>query len=315
MLNMLLYENGGTTPFIDDLMNVLFWIFLVVNALLLPFCIYLAFKFTTASNEERRRSAKTRFINVLATFGIILLIIIVLGTNVFGLGWAGSTNRPPPGNGSGPGPGPNGPGPITGQGVFNMPVGRTNGLPPRWNARGLWGSNGEGNRFGPRSSGNHAGVDINTITVTGSRGEPVYAAATGILIRRGTDQRENTLRNNPDCNSGGVWVEIRHVGHGLNGETLYTIYMHLSPSSLAIINSLHNQQVAAGQKIGYTGRTGATNSNSAYVHFKVAQTSGGRLYRFDPFNPTFWFRPATYSPRFAHGQPARFHAMRPVPTI
>ena len=64
--------------FAQDLLGVLFWIFIFINAVLVPFCIFLAFKFATASNEERRRSAKTRFINVLVSIVIIAILIGIL---------------------------------------------------------------------------------------------------------------------------------------------------------------------------------------------------------------------------------------------
>jgi hypothetical protein len=95
-------------------------------------------------------------------------------------------------------------------------------------------------RYGPRGKGMHKGIDISLIT-----GEPIYATFEGKV-------------RYAKYNSGGYGnlVILRHP----NG--LETYYGHLCKLNVEV-----NDNVVAGQVIGYGGNTG--RSRGAHLHFEV----------------------------------------------
>jgi cell wall-associated NlpC family hydrolase len=70
----------GQNRFQDNLLEVVMWIFVVIGAIIVPFAIYLGFKLANASDENKRRDAKTHFINVLVSFIIIMILVAVMAT-------------------------------------------------------------------------------------------------------------------------------------------------------------------------------------------------------------------------------------------
>ena len=76
---------GDTGAFQGQLFMVLQWIFIGVGAVIVPFAIYLGFRLANASDEGKRREAKVRFMNVVATFFIILILVIIMMTQTFGM--------------------------------------------------------------------------------------------------------------------------------------------------------------------------------------------------------------------------------------
>jgi len=73
-------ETNGGAEFADQIYNVLFIILGVIVACALPFAIYLGFKLATAPDEQQRATAKKRFLNVLAS---MMIIIILMGLLAF----------------------------------------------------------------------------------------------------------------------------------------------------------------------------------------------------------------------------------------
>ncbi|RMG86750.1 MAG: hypothetical protein D6712_06895, partial [Chloroflexi bacterium] len=105
-------------------------------------------------------------------------------------------------------------------------------------------------------------------------GETVRAAADGVVLHGAGDGLfQNTA-------SYGNVVFIQH-DFGYNGQTLYTLYAHLSR---ALVRS--GERVNAGDVIGLIGDTG--NVSGPHVHFEVRM--GGDRYR-DTYNPLLWMVP------------------------
>ena len=108
----------------------------------------------------------------------------------------------------------------------------------------------------------HMGIDF-----ASSRGEPVHAIAAGRVVLAGLDRKRGSSVNlRPDVAAkvpasrmgpGGLWVMIEHE----NG--LRSAYMHLSGYRVRI-----GRSVAAGEVIGWVGRTGIRTS-SAHLHFEL----------------------------------------------
>lgn len=118
-------------------------------------------------------------------------------------------------------------------------------------------------------------------------GEPVFAAAEGIIIKaidqypeaplreegeslaayqtRMSDRMNENFANDPDANYGNI-VIIEHEG----GE--FSSYTHLKRGTLQVKTGEH---VAAGGLIGKVGQSG--NSLSPHLHFSVANGSGRSL--------------------------------------
>ncbi|MGE5222426.1 MAG: M23 family metallopeptidase, partial [Omnitrophica WOR_2 bacterium] len=118
----------------------------------------------------------------------------------------------------------------------------------------------------------HTGIDI-PVRV----GTPVLAAGSGKVIWAGYGlYRGYTDLKDPY----GIAVAIRH-DFGFHGQTLYTVYGHLSD-----VDVVEGQYVQPGQKIGLSGETGKVTG--PHLHFEV------RLNQNDYFttgNPELWLAP------------------------
>jgi murein DD-endopeptidase MepM/ murein hydrolase activator NlpD len=110
--------------------------------------------------------------------------------------------------------------------------------------------------------GIHHGIDIGAVT-PGVVGDPVYAAADGVVVVAGYNW------------SGGNWVWILHD----NG--LVTLYMH--NTSLLVSQG---QYVKKGQLISYMGSTG--ESTGAHLHFGIRQGISGSYIDPKPYLPKVW---------------------------
>lgn len=100
----------------------------------------------------------------------------------------------------------------------------------------------------------HEGVDI-----AAPSGEPVVAAADGVIVRAG------------DSASYGRFVEVKHA------EGLTTLYAHLgrlAPTARA------GQAVKAGTQVGAVGSSGT--SSGPHLHFEVRNAQG------EPMNPAYF---------------------------
>ena len=105
-------------------------------------------------------------------------------------------------------------------------------------------------------SGTHNGVDFRA-----SRGTPVKAALSGIVIGTGnTDEQRG-------CYSYGKWILIKHP----NG--LSTLYAHLD-----LIRVSANQNIQTGEVIGYSGQTGY--STGPHLHITVYASQGVEIQRY-----------------------------------
>ena len=102
----------------------------------------------------------------------------------------------------------------------------------------------------------HNGVDFRA-----SVGTPVKAALAGVVEASGDTDLV------PSCSSYGKWVLLRHA----NG--LSTLYAHLS-----LIKATEGSQLATGETLGYSGKTGY--STGPHLHFTVYATQGVRVQKF-----------------------------------
>lgn len=107
-----------------------------------------------------------------------------------------------------------------------------------------------------RGSG-HNGIDFRAQT-----GTPIYAALSGTVAAAGNTDAV------PGCYSYGKWVLVRH-NNGLS-----TLYAHLS-----VIKVEASQQVATGDILGYSGKTGY--ATGPHLHFTLYATQGVRVQKFD----------------------------------
>lgn len=119
----------------------------------------------------------------------------------------------------------------------------------------------------------HTGVDIpNRI------GTPVLAAGSGKVIWSGYGLL-NFVPDNMD-DPYGLAIAIKH-DFGYEGQSLYTIYAHLSESFV-----IEDQRVEGGEEIGLSGNTG--NTTGPHLHFEVRV---GRNDYFSSRNPELWLSP------------------------
>lgn len=96
--------------------------------------------------------------------------------------------------------------------------------------------------FGSRDLGNHKGIDIG-----GSSGDPVYAAAAGVVYRSYTSSS---------------YGNVVFITHYINGQTYDTVYAHLSSRAVS-----EGDVVKQGQYIGAKGTTG--QSTGVHLHFEL----------------------------------------------
>ncbi|MDU0967626.1 MAG: M23 family metallopeptidase [Actinomycetaceae bacterium] len=105
----------------------------------------------------------------------------------------------------------------------------------------------------------HAGADFSAPT-----GTEVHAAAAGVVDFVGRE------------GGGGNIVRIKHE---MNGESFYTVYMHLVDGGTVVTQG---QQVKAGEVISHVGSTG--NSTGSHLHFEVRPTLD------TPIDPVPWLK-------------------------
>lgn len=120
----------------------------------------------------------------------------------------------------------------------------------------------------------HTGVDI-----PAPAGTPVLAAGDGVVIWADWGLFSETPGNNNDPY--GMAVAIRH-DFGYMGETLYTIYAHLSRLEVPL-----GRIVRRGEEIGKVGDTGQTTG--PHLHFEVRL---GRNSFYSTYNPELWMVPS-----------------------
>lgn len=114
--------------------------------------------------------------------------------------------------------------------------------------------------YGSRKGGFHYGVDFRA-----SRGTPVVAAASGVVIKAVNGCKEGYKR----CGGRyGNYVVIAHA----NGTQ--TTYGHLNKASVSV-----GQTVAQGENIGLSGNTGG--STGPHLHFEIENANGSKM------RPTF----------------------------
>ena len=77
MMALLLSDNGGAT-FKADALKILFWIFTIVDALLVGYAVYIAFLFATATDAAKRTAAKSRLIKVFSSLLCIIALTMTL---------------------------------------------------------------------------------------------------------------------------------------------------------------------------------------------------------------------------------------------
>jgi murein DD-endopeptidase MepM/ murein hydrolase activator NlpD len=119
----------------------------------------------------------------------------------------------------------------------------------------------------------HTGVDI-----TAQEGTPTLAAGPGKVAWAGYGLYSLDPEDLEDPY--GLAVAIKH-DFGYQGETLYTVYGHLSR-----VDVVKGQKVQAGELIGLTGETGFTTG--PHLHFEVRV---GKNNYFGSRNPELWLAP------------------------
>lgn len=96
--------------------------------------------------------------------------------------------------------------------------------------------------FGPRSLGNHYGIDI-----AKSGTVPIVSAADGVVIK---------------SYYSATYGNAIFISHSIDGQIYTTVYAHLSSRSVS-----EGEYVSKGQQIGYMGNTG--RSYGQHLHFEL----------------------------------------------
>lgn len=136
----------------------------------------------------------------------------------------------------------------------------------------------------------HRGLDV-----VASPGEPVRSVAEGTVIFAGANLRANARHNQvPPARSarlarrrlgvGGIYVCIRHRADAPKSPGVVSCYMHLEKYEVTA-----GQEVAAGEIVGYAGRTGIKRS-PPHLHFELRV--GDRA-----VNPWRYFKDVIIPPR------------------
>ena len=118
----------------------------------------------------------------------------------------------------------------------------------------------------------HTGIDI-----SGTRGEPVLAAAEGKIqfagygLLYGGNDKEDPY---------GLAVMIRH-DFSYDGYTLYTVYAHLDKVTVS-----KGDWVEAGSQVGVVGMTGATSGPHLHFEVRIENALGNKVQ-----NPELWLAP------------------------
>lgn len=119
----------------------------------------------------------------------------------------------------------------------------------------------------------HAGIDIDA-----PLGTPVLAAGSGVVVWVGWGlYGTRPVEDDPY----GLAIAIRHDFGTSDGQSLYTVYAHLSQAVVWL-----DQPVRAGEAIGAVGETG--NTTGAHLHFEVRE---GKNSYYSTRNPELWISP------------------------
>lgn len=102
----------------------------------------------------------------------------------------------------------------------------------------------------------HMGIDI-----WAPAGEPVYSPLDGEVAYKAIHDQ--------DGNYGGTLV-LKHIS---NGDELYALYGHLSPASIAGLDT--GQSVKAGERIGVLGDESENGNWPPHLHFQVSLRDPG----------------------------------------
>ncbi len=148
-----------------------------------------------------------------------------------------------------------------------------------------------GNRYGPRSSGTHFGIDLSNASGD-TRDQKLVAVADGKLVYKCTDPGE----------SQGYCVSIELSGSQfkdpVSGNQLIVTYMHMRDMP----TFRDNYHFSKNDTVGYIGLTGNVSSSTAYhLHFEVINTGGtwtNRNYN-TTINPIYFFPNTSFTTGFS----------------
>ncbi len=118
----------------------------------------------------------------------------------------------------------------------------------------------------------HTGIDIPL-----KIGSPVYAASSGRVAWSGYGLMSGEYNPNDPY---GLAVVIRH-DFGYQGQTLYTVYGHLSETNLVI-----GQPIETGEIVGLSGATGKVTGPHLHFEVRIGDNSFSRSR-----NPELWIVP------------------------
>ncbi len=107
---------------------------------------------------------------------------------------------------------------------------------------------------------NHRGVDFGA-----PQGAEIHAVADGFITRKCVDGQANCSMHSGKGN----WLLLQHLDAGANGETLYTVYGHMSSFDTDGMGTelVEGDCVAAGDVIGLVGDTGS--ASSMHLHLEL----------------------------------------------
>lgn len=112
------------------------------------------------------------------------------------------------------------------------------------------------------SGAQHGGIDINA-----SSGSPVYAVASGNVVRTGNDCSHSSAGAGHNCYASDGWGEYGNyivLQHSIGGTTYTSVYAHLTKNSL---KCSVGDQVSAGQEIASSGSSGS--STGPHLHLEI----------------------------------------------
>ena len=156
--------------------------------------------------------------------------------------------------------------PIRDHFLFLRPIGQ--GYTDYWARNYSYGSTDNGTR--PI----HHGIDLLNET-----GTPVLAAANGVVYFAGADT--STIFG-PQPDFYGNVIVLEHSFREINGQTLYSLYGHLSK-----VDVQQGQKVKVGQEIGLVGSTGV--ATGSHLHFEIR--AGTPVDYGSTRNPELWIVP------------------------
>ncbi len=118
----------------------------------------------------------------------------------------------------------------------------------------------------------HTGIDIPL-----KAGSPIYAAGSGRVAWSGFGLMSGEYNPNDPY---GLAVVIRH-DFGYQGQTLYTVYGHLSETNLVV-----GQPIETGELVGLSGATGKVTGPHLHFEVRIGDNSFSRSR-----NPELWIVP------------------------